>query len=75
MGRPSPRIWAMAELPASYKKYLEGRDAEFIETVRPILLQSAADAEMGVRVVIDPHVLQAHLDDRVPFGHVVEDID
>ncbi|WP_415855866.1 hypothetical protein [Sinomonas sp. G460-2] len=65
----------MVELPASYKKYLEGRDEEFIETVRPVLLQSAADAEMGVRVVVDPHVLQAHLDEKVPYGQVVEDID
>ena len=65
----------MVELPASYKKYLEGRDEAFIETVRPVLLQSAADAEVGVRVVIDPHVLQAHLDDKVPYGQVVEDID
>lgn len=65
----------MVALPASYKKYLEGRDEDFVETVRPVLLQSAAEAEMGVRVVMDPHVLQAHLDERIPFGQIVEDID
>ncbi|MDQ4503298.1 hypothetical protein [Sinomonas sp. ASV322] len=65
----------MSELPASYKKYLEGRDESFVETIRPVLLQSAAEAEMGVRVVIDPHVLQAHLDEHIPYGQIIEDID
>ncbi|NUP75741.1 MAG: hypothetical protein HOQ07_14005 [Sinomonas sp.] len=65
----------MVELPAAYKKYLEGRTVDFVETVRPVLLQSAADAEVGVRIVIDPHVLQAHLDERIPYGQIVEDVD
>jgi hypothetical protein len=29
----------------------------------------------GVRVVVHPHDHQAHLDDSIPFGMVVEDID
>ncbi|MDQ4491032.1 hypothetical protein RBS60_12590 [Sinomonas sp. ASV486] len=65
----------MTELPASYAKYLLGRDELFVDTIRPILLQSAADKTQGVRVVIDPHVLQAHLDEKIPYGEIVEDID
>ncbi|GAB3283034.1 hypothetical protein GCM10027449_25630 [Sinomonas notoginsengisoli] len=65
----------MTELPASYAKYLVGRDELFVDTIRPILLQSAADKVQGVRVVIDPQVLQAHLDERIPYGEIVEDID
>ena len=65
----------MTELPASYAKYLVGRDAPFVDAVRPILMQSAADGVHGVRVVIDPHVLQAHLDETIPYGEIVEDID
>lgn len=65
----------MTELPASYAKYLLGRDELFVDTIRPILLQSAADKMQGVRVVIDPHVLQAHLDETIPYGEIVEDVD
>ncbi|ASN52422.1 MULTISPECIES: hypothetical protein [Sinomonas] len=65
----------MSELPASYQRYLQGRDEAFIETVRPILLQSAAEETFGVRVVVVPHVLQAHLDERIPYGEIVEDLD
>ncbi|GAB4099861.1 hypothetical protein [Sinomonas halotolerans] len=65
----------MSELPASYRKYLQGRDQTFIDTVRPVLQQSAAEEMFGVRVVIDPHLLQAHLDERLPFGEIVEDVD
>jgi hypothetical protein len=65
----------MSELPASYRRYLEGRDETFVETVRPILLQSAAEQTFGVRVVVIPHVLQAHLDEHIPYGEIVEDID
>lgn len=66
----------MSELPASYAKYLVGRSATFIDTVRPVLLQSAADALHGVRVAInEPHELQAHVDESVPFGEIVEDVD
>lgn len=65
----------MSELPASYVKYLQGRDELFVDTIRPILLQSAAEQTHGVRVVIDPHVLQAHLDAQIPYGEIVEDVD
>lgn len=65
----------MSELPASYTRYLEGRDELFVDTIRPILMQSAAEKTQGVRVVIDPHVLQAHLDAKIPYGQIVEDVD
>lgn len=66
----------MTELPASYRKYLEGRTRDFIETVRPVFLQSVAEAEHGVRVILnEPHTLQALIDDRIPYGEVVEDVD
>ncbi|WP_427018114.1 hypothetical protein ACQCSX_05810 [Pseudarthrobacter sp. P1] len=65
----------MNELPAAYKAYLEGKSEDFVDTISPILKQSAADQRHGVRVVVNPHVLQAHLDDRVPYGSIVEDID
>jgi hypothetical protein len=49
----------------------------FISTVRPVLQQSAADKLHGVRVVYNPGSTghQAHLDDSIPYGVVVEDID
>lgn len=65
----------MSELPASYRKYLEGRDPIFVDTVRPVLLQSAADQSAGVRIVLDPHLLQAHIDERIPYGQIIEDVD
>ena len=69
--------FAMIELPASYKEFLADKDQMFIDTVRPILMQSAADKLHGVRVVYNPGSTghQAHLDDSIPFGVVVEDID
>ena len=67
--------FAMIQLPASYQEYLAGKSESFINTVRPILMQSAADKLHGVRVVVHPHDHQAHLDDSIPFGTVVEDID
>ena len=65
----------MIQLPASYQKYLAGKSENIVNTVRPILMQSAADRRYGVRVVVHPHDHQAHLDDTLPFGTVVEDID
>ncbi|WP_334172547.1 hypothetical protein [Sinomonas sp.] len=66
----------MSQLPAGYAKYLEGRSNDFVETVRPVLLQSAADGLHGVRIVAnEPHALQALVDDRIPFGTIVEDVD
>ena len=65
----------MIQLPASYQEYLAGKSESFINTVRPILMQSAADQSHGVRVLSRPHDHQAHLDDSIPYGTVVEDID
>jgi hypothetical protein len=65
----------MKQLPEAYEAYLAGKDEDFIATVKPILQQSAAEGDHGVRVVIDPPLLQAHLDSHVPFGTVVEDVD
>ena len=68
--------FAMIQLPVSYQEYLAGKSESFINTVRPILMQSAADKLHGVRVVVQSrHDHQAHLDDSIPFGTVVEDID
>jgi hypothetical protein len=74
-----PRVYpfAMSELPASYKEYLANKSEMFISTVRPVLLQSAADKLHGVRVTYNPGSTghQAHLDDSIPYGVVLEDID
>jgi hypothetical protein len=65
----------MIQLPASYQEYLAGKSESFVNTVRPILMQSAADQRHGVRILVLPHGHQAHLDESIPFGTVVEDID
>ncbi len=72
-----PQVYpdGMIELPASYQAYLADKSASFVNTVRPILMQSAADRSHGVRVLNLPHGHQAHLDDSIPFGTVIEDID
>ena len=69
--------FAMIQLPASYQEYLAGKSESFINTVRPILMQSAADKSHGVRVTYNPGPTghQAHVDETIPFGSVVEDID
>ena len=67
--------FAMIQLPASYQEYLVGKSESFINTVRPVLMQSAADKLHGVRVVVHPHDHQAHLDETLPFGTILEDID
>jgi len=64
---------AMIQLPASYQEYLADKSESFINTVRPVLMQSAADKSCGVRVVFHPHDHQAHLDQSLPFGMVAED--
>jgi len=40
-----------------------------------VLMQSAAERLHGVRILVLPHGHQAHLDDTIPYGTVVEDID
>jgi len=65
----------MNQLPEAYAQYLQGRDEAFVDTVKPVLQQSVADMNYGVRVVVLPHGVQAHLDERIPFGEVVEGVD
>ncbi len=65
----------MIELPASYQDYLADKSESFINTVRPVLMQSAASRAHGVRVVVHPHDHQARLDETLPYGTVIEDID
>jgi hypothetical protein len=67
----------MIELPASYQHYLADKDQHVVDAVRPVLQQSAADKRYGVRVVynIGSTGHQAHLDDTLPFGTIIEDID
>jgi hypothetical protein len=69
--------FAMIQLPASYQEYLAGKSESFINTVRPVLMQSAADKLHGVKVSYNhgPTGHQAHVDESIPFGTVVEDID
>lgn len=68
---------AMIQLPASYQEYLAGKSESFINTVRPVLMQSAADQLHGVKVSYNrgPTGHQAHVDEAIPFGTVIEDID
>ncbi|SDK94748.1 hypothetical protein SAMN04487916_104187 [Arthrobacter sp. ov407] len=65
----------MIQLPASYQEYLAGKSESFVNTVRPVLMQSAAEKSHGVRILVLPHGHQAHLDATIPYGTVVEDID
>lgn len=65
----------MSQLPAVYEEYLRDRDENFIATVRPVLQQSVAEKNHGVRVTINSHVLQARTDPAVPFGEIVEGMD
>ncbi|PTT70215.1 hypothetical protein [Arthrobacter sp. HMWF013] len=67
----------MSELPASYKQFLADKSELFVSAVKPVLQQSAADQLHGVRVTWNPGSTghQAHIDDTVPFGVVIEDID
>ena len=64
----------LPELPANYARYLADRDEKFIETVRPVLQQSASEGLHGVHVRQAPDEVQAYVDDTVPFGEVVEEI-
>lgn len=68
---------AMKELPASYRQFLADKSESFVLAVKPVLQQSAADQSHGVRVTynVGPTGHQAHLDDSIPYGVIVEDID
>jgi hypothetical protein len=74
-----PQVYpvGMRELPASYKQFLADKSDIFVLAVKPVLQQSAADQLHGVRVTynIGSTGHQAHLDETVPYGVVVEDID
>ena len=66
----------MIQLPASYQEYLAGKSESFINTVRPILMQSAADKTHGVRVSwCVPTATRRTWMTSIPFGTVIEDID
>ena len=75
----APQVYpvGMSELPASYKQFLADKSERFINAVKPVLQQSAADQLHGVRVTynIGSTGHQAHLDDSIPYGEIVEDID
>lgn len=68
-------VWFMNQLPASYEAYLQGKDEGFIATVLPVLKQSAAEQIHGVRVLINPHSIQAQEDSSIPYGQISEGID
>lgn len=68
-------VWFMTQLPAVYSEYLQGKSESFIATLMPVLLQSIAEKTHGVRVVTSTHVVQAHTDETIPFGQIVEDVD
>lgn len=67
----------MIQLPASYQEYLADKSERIINAVKPVLQQSAADRLHGVRVTYNSGLTghQAHLDDSIPYGVIVEDID
>lgn len=75
LGQDQVYSFAMIQLPPSYQEYLADKDESFVDMVRPVLLQSAADKLHGVRVLYVPRGHQAHLDDTIPYGTIVEDID
>ncbi len=66
----------MNTLPASYLKYLEGKQPAVVETIKPVLQQSAADQLHGVRVRLLQHdEVQALVDELIPFGEILESVD
>ncbi|MFJ5957120.1 hypothetical protein ACIQC5_14345 [Paenarthrobacter sp. NPDC092416] len=67
----------MNELPAAYKEYLASQTDHVGQAIRPVLLQSAADQRHGVRITYNPGPTghQAHVDESIPYGEIVEDID
>ncbi len=77
MRGPQDYPLAMIELPDSYKTYLDGQSERVVQAIRPVLMQSAADKLHGVRISYNPGPTghQAHLDENLPFGTIVEDID
>jgi hypothetical protein len=74
-----PQVYSdgMIQLPANYQQYLAAQDQHVVDAIRPVLMQSAADQKYGVRVVYNPGATghQAHLDEALPYGTIIEDID
>ena len=77
MGSSQVYPFAMPQLPAVYAQYLASQNQHVIDAIRPVLLQSAADQRHGVRITYNhgPTGHQAHLDETIPYGEIVEDID
>lgn len=69
--------FAMHQLPAAYQSYLAAQNQHVVDAIRPVLLQSAADQRHGVRITYNAGATghQAHLDESIPYGEIVEDID
>lgn len=65
----------MPELPEQYASYLEGKDPTFVETVRPVLEQSAAGQRHGVHVRFTAGSVQAAVDADNPYGTITEGLD
>ncbi len=65
----------MNQLPASYESYLQGKSADFVATVRPVLQQSVAEKTHGVHLTITRHAVQARTDANIPFGEIREDVE
>ncbi|KHL01314.1 hypothetical protein [Sinomonas humi] len=65
----------MQELPQQYEEYLADKDQTFVETVRPVLEQSAAGGEHGVHVRFTGGSVQALVDDQNPYGVITEGLD
>ena len=74
-----PRVYPVAMKRASSQLPTVSRRQKraVILAVKPVLQQSAADQSHGVRVTynVGPTGHQAHLDDSIPYGVIVEDID
>ncbi|HKT59249.1 hypothetical protein [Sinomonas terrae] len=65
----------MPELPEQYAAYLADKDPAFVETVRPILEQSAAGQRHGVHVRFTGGSVQALVDENNPYGTITEGLD
>ncbi|WP_334172882.1 hypothetical protein [Sinomonas sp.] len=65
----------MPELPEQYAAYLQDKDQTFVETVRPVLEQSAAGERHGVHVRFTAGSVQAVVDEANPYGTITEGLD
>lgn len=60
-------------LPAAYQKYLDAAPERQIGTLRPVLLESAAEGDTGVMVRFMGTEVQAMTSEKVPFGEIREE--